>query len=68
MQVLHTRSRSGIGLHFVRFLAACYLVFSLDYANVTKALDSIPPILSQKAASGIPPNADTNLQKAEEHP
>lgn len=41
-----------MGLRFVRFLAACYLVFSLDHANVTKALEAIPPIALQRAATG----------------
>ena len=53
-QVLHTRSRSGLGMHFIRFLAACYLVFNMDFGNVTKALESLPPIALHRPASGLP--------------
>lgn len=42
-QVLHTRSCSGVGLQFVRFLAACYLTFNMDFETVHKALISLPP-------------------------
>lgn len=42
-QVLHTRSCSGMGMHFVRFLVACYLAFNMDYSSVTLALASLPP-------------------------
>lgn len=44
-QVLHTRSCSGMGLHFVRFLVACYLSFNMDYSSVTLALASLPPTM-----------------------
>ena len=45
MKVLHTRSCSGEGLLFVRFLAACYLAFNMDYSSVTLAMASMPPIM-----------------------
>lgn len=45
LQVLHTRSCSGMGLHFVRFLVACYLCFNMDYSSVTLALASLPPTM-----------------------
>lgn len=44
-----------MGLRFVRFLAACYLVFSLDHANVAKALEALPPLASQKTGTGAQP-------------
>lgn len=49
MQVLHTRSCSGTGMSFVRFLAACYLTFNMDCLTVAKALETLPalPVLHQ---------------------
>ncbi len=44
-QVLHTRSCSGLGQHFVRFLAACYLCFNMDHSSVTLAMASMSPIM-----------------------
>lgn len=48
-QVLHTRSCSGTGMSFVRFLAACYLTFNMDCLTVAKALETLPalPVLHQ---------------------
>jgi len=48
-QVLHTRSCSGTGMSFVRFLAACYLTFNMDCLTVAKALETLPalPLLRQ---------------------
>ena len=48
-QVLHTRSCSGTGMSFVRFLAACYLTFNMDCLTVAKALETLPalPLLHQ---------------------
>jgi hypothetical protein len=51
MQVLHTRSCSGQGLHFVRFLAACYLAFNMDYSSVTLAMAAMPPVLLPRRPS-----------------
>ena len=34
-----------MGLHFVRFLVACYLSFNMDYSSVTLALASLPPTM-----------------------
>ena len=52
LQVLHTRSCSGTGMSFVRFLAACYLTFNMDAQTVDKGLEALPvlPVLDQ--ASG----------------
>ena len=33
-----------MGMQFVRFLAACYLTFNIDFSNVTLALASLPPM------------------------
>lgn len=44
MQVLHSRSCSGVGLYFVRFLAACYLTFNMDHGSVDQAMHSLPPL------------------------
>ena len=54
LQVLHTRSRSGTGLHFVRFLAACYLTFNMDCDSVAKAQETLPtlPTLRRAIAPG----------------
>lgn len=57
-QVLHTRSCSGTGMSFVRFLAACYLTFNMDCLTVAKALETLPvlPLLHQVAgAAGLSP-------------
>ena len=63
-------------MHFIRFLAACYLVFNMDFGNVTKALESLPPIALHRPASGLPGvfaiccrNAEnTAVKKARQHP
>ena len=34
-----------MGTSFVRFLAACYLCFNMDYNTVLLALASLPPIM-----------------------
>ena len=54
LQVLHTRSRSGTGLNFVRFLAACYLTFNMDCDSVAKAQETLPtlPTLRRAIAPG----------------
>ena len=44
LQVLHTRSCSGVGMHFLHFLSACYMVFSLEYESIAAALASLPPL------------------------
>lgn len=53
LQVLHTRSCSGTGMPFVRFLAACYLTFNMDAQTVEKALETLPvlPLLNQSAGA-----------------
>ncbi|KAA6416552.1 MAG: hypothetical protein FRX49_13477 [Trebouxia sp. A1-2] len=54
--VLHTRSCSGTGMSFVRFLAACYLTFNMDCLTVAKALETLPalPLLHQSTlAPGV---------------
>ena len=33
-----------MGLPFVRFLAACYLTFNMDFGTVDQALGSLPPL------------------------
>eukprot|EP00884_Botryococcus_braunii_P013188 jgi/Botrbrau1/21870/Bobra.0249s0001.1 len=42
--VLHTRSCSGMGMHVLRFLAAAYLTFNMDFGNVGSALASLPKL------------------------
>ena len=49
LQVLHTRSCSGVGMHFLHFLAACYLVFSLERDSISAALASLPPLKTSVA-------------------
>ena len=49
MQVLHTRSCSGVGMHFLHFLTACYLVFSLEHQSIAAALASLPPLKTSVA-------------------
>lgn len=53
LQVLHTRSCSGTGMPFVRFLAACYLTFNMDAQTVEKALEALPvlPLLHQTSGA-----------------
>lgn len=34
-----------MGAYFVRFLAACYLCFNMDYNTVLLALASLPPLM-----------------------
>ena len=34
-----------MGTYFVRFLAACYLCFNMDYNTVLLALASLPPVM-----------------------
>lgn len=41
-----------MGTHFVRFLAACYLAFNMDYRTVTLALASLPPAMPPRRQSG----------------
>lgn len=42
-----------MGTRFVRFLAACYLCFNMDYSTVLLALASLPPIMPpRRIASG----------------
>jgi len=53
-QVVHTRSRSGMGLSFVRFLAACYLQYSLQHSTPEKAVESLPPLSILRGAAGTP--------------
>lgn len=48
LQVLHTRSCSGLGQHFVRFLAACYLCFNMDHSSVTLAMASLAPLMAPR--------------------
>jgi hypothetical protein len=48
-QVLHTRSCSGVGMHFLHFLTACYLVFSLEHQSIAAALASLPPLKTSVA-------------------
>ena len=56
IQVLHTRSCSGMGTYFMRFLAACYLCFNMDYNTVLMALASLPPIMpARRMPSGERP-------------
>ena len=50
-QVLHTRSCTGLGMQFVRFLTACYLTFNMDSSTVTAALASLPPLVSERRVS-----------------
>jgi hypothetical protein len=45
-QVLHTRSCTGVGMHFLHFLTACYLVFSLECQSISSALNTLPPLKS----------------------
>lgn len=45
-QVLHTRSCTGVGMHFLHFLTACYLVFSLECQSISGALNTLPPLKS----------------------
>lgn len=52
LQVLHTRSCSGTGMPFVRFLAACYLTFNMDSQSVAKALENLPALPLLHQASG----------------
>ena len=61
MQVLHTRSCSGTGMSFVRFLAACYLTFNMDCLTVAKALETLPalPVLHQ---STLAPGQNTQYK------
>jgi len=49
VQVLHTRSCSGVGMHFLHFLTACYLVFSLEHQSIAAALASLPPLKTSVA-------------------
>ena len=49
LQVLHTRSCSGVGMHFLHFLTACYLVFSLEHQSIAAALASLPPLKTSVA-------------------
>ncbi len=45
-----------MGLHFVRFLVACYLCFNMDYSSVTLALASLPPTMPpRRLTSGTSP-------------
>ena len=50
-QVLHTRSCTGLGMQFVRFLTACYLTFNMDSSTVTAALAALPPLVSERRVS-----------------
>ena len=52
MQVLHTRSCSGTGMSFVRFLTACYLTFNMDMLTVAKALEALPALPLLAASQG----------------
>lgn len=56
MQVLHTRSCSGTGMSFVRFLTACYLTFNMDMLTVAKALEALPALPLLTAAQGTGSN------------
>lgn len=49
LQVLHTRSCSGVGMHFLHFLAACYMVFSLEHESIAAALAFLPPLKTSVA-------------------
>lgn len=49
--MLHTRSCTGLGMQFVRFLAACYLVYNMDKNTVTAALASMKPLTSERRLS-----------------
>jgi len=51
--VLHTRSCTGLGMQFVRFLAACYLAFNMDFGTVTSALASLPLLRSERRLSSF---------------
>ena len=65
IQVLHTRSCSGMGTYFVRFLAACYLCFNMDYNTVLMALASLPPIMpARRMPSGESPQLRLTQVKA----
>ena len=44
--MLHTRSCTGVGMHFLHFLTACYLVFSLECQSISGALNTLPPLKS----------------------
>ena len=35
-----------MGMHFLHFLTACYLVFSLDCQSISAALAALPPLKS----------------------
>ena len=37
-----------MGASIVRFLAACYLCFNMDYNTVLLALASLPPVISPR--------------------
>ncbi|KAK9846020.1 hypothetical protein WJX81_008599 [Elliptochloris bilobata] len=49
--VLHTRTCTGLGMQFVRFLAACYLSFNMETNSVTAALAKLPPLVSERRVS-----------------
>lgn len=50
--MLHTRSFSGTGQSFLHFLAACYLTFTLEHANVIDAWVTLPPITGGRGPAG----------------
>ena len=68
MQVLHTRSCSRVGKHFLHFLTACYLVFSLECESISAALQLLPPLKSSVGLQlgALPPSrcCDTCLAPA----
>ncbi len=40
-------------MQFVRFLAACYLAFNMDFGTVTSAFASLPPLRSERRLSSF---------------
>ena len=38
-----------MGMHFLHFLTACYLVFSLEHQSIAAALASLPPLKTSVA-------------------
>ena len=55
-----------MGMHFLHFLAACYMVFSLEYDSIAAALTSLPPLKTSVAlqlGEGTAANACTHPLK-----
>ena len=41
LQLLHTRSLTGMSMGFNIFLTACYMIFSLKHNSIPKAMDAL---------------------------